>query len=731
MVAEFPGKASRTRVSRSQVALFLGWVLLGFLLGGAWAWRPLLSMAEGMVRVGWAQHYGFPRDPQGFLLSCLNHGECAGVLMRGLPGGQDGLFLALALWIAVGALLFLRPKRIALTLRYGQHFATREEVEPLVERRPPEAIRDSGLEGGKGGLVGYLGVWMGENLEEVRRFREGKAKGKAPFLRLPPRIERIHTITYAGTGGGKTVGIFRPRIALDAAEGNIAIVFDTKYPNPGDSYLDVRDWFRAFGRKVWIIDPFGNEMGEEAVQLPVLEGIKDFPSALDAARLIYPPDIENADAASRVFVANARSLLAGILYALSLRGGKPSFQEVARVANQEPARLKEWFAQNPEAKAAIQSTLGADNYVLSGAQNRLVTDLEIFQLDSANKLFQAGPKAIPVEELLTTPGMIHLVFPERYIRGSAGRAILRFFKRYFDGSILQLVEKLGGPLPYHVNYYYDEMALFGYLPDLDSDLATLRSRNISVHMATQSRAQMEAIYKEAWKATENNNIGTFYLVPGSYTPDEALYWSRMLGRYSLVGISLGESTGRGQRSESLSLSERERELITPDEMMTMGVGEMIVLVRGFHPILVRSYPIEDPQSPVHWIYQQAEAYRKEKVRRELSLVFGEPQVGAARAYAKVPGGIHEVYRAFEELLLDLGERMGELHYIPQGGGSYYFIPEKEAKELGLHAEMLKAMVRYGFLAQTPRGLAIPPNCVYGHKRFIRLLERSRLRLQEV
>lgn len=734
-----PEKAVRKKVSKGQILAFLLWNLGGLLGALALGYRPLLSMAEAMVRLGWADYFGWRVQGGGdFLLQCLNRQDCAQILLRGFPGGENALYGGLLVWTLLGALLLLRPKKVSVSLRYGQHFATKEEVQPLVEKRSPEEIVDSGLPGSpkskEGALMGYLGVWLGETLEEAKAQRERKKKRKESlFLRLPPRVERIHTITYAGTGGGKTVGIFRPRIALDAAEGNIAIIFDTKYPNPGDSYLDVRDWFRAFGRKVRIIDPFGMETGEEAVQLPVLKEVKDFPSALDAARLIYPPDIENADAASRVFVANARSLLAGILYALSTSTTERlSFQEAAKVANMETAALLNWFRKYPEAMAAIQSTLAADKYVLSGAQNRLVTDLEIFVLDSADRLFQDGSRAVTVRDLLTEPGMIHLVFPERYIRGSAGRAILRFFKRFFDQAILRWAEELGRPLDIHVNYYYDELALFGFLPDLDSDLATLRSRNISVHMATQSRAQMEAIYGERWGATENNNVGTFYLVPGSYTPQEAAYWSKMLGRYSFVGVSLGESQGGDRRTESLSLAERERELITPDEMMTMGVGEMIVLVRGFHPILVRSYPVEDPESPVNWIYRHAEGYRDRKVRSRLAEIFQEPERLPAQRYTKEPQNLFEVYEAFEEMLLDLGKRQGRLLYyaVGTGGSGYYVLPRTDLEALGAHPKALEAMVRYHFLAATPKGLAIPPRCVYGHNRLQRLFELAGVVVEE-
>lgn len=697
----------------------------------------LRKTAEVMVRSGWGGYYGYGENSSYFLLACLNNAPCAERLFTFGKVNLDLLYYGLLGWTFLGALLFLRLKPVSISLRYGQHFAERKEIEPLVERRTPEKMVDSAIPSAPSGksppLVGYLGVWLGNSMEEVvKRRKEDEIRKefdpkKDLFLRLPPRIERIHTITYAGTGGGKTVGIFRPRIALDAAEGNIAIIFDTKYPNPNDSYVDVRDWFRAFGRKVSIIDPFGMEREEEAIQLPVLEGIKDYPSALDAARLIYPPDIENGDE-GRVYIANARTLLAGILYALSASDGYSlSFREAARIANMEIGSLQEFFRQHPHAKTAIQSALGADRYILSGSLNRLVGDLEIFQLESADWLFQRGEKAVEVVRLLQEPGMIHLVFPERYIRGSAGRAILRFFKRYFDRAILELVERIGGPLPYHVNYYYDELALFGYLPDLDNDLATLRSRNISVHMATQSRAQVQDIYgSKKWEATENNNIGTFYLVPGSYTYEEAYYWSQLLGRYSTLGIRYGESKTKGGTAENISLGEQERELVTVDELLTMGVGEMITLVRGFHPILIKTYPVESPLSPLHWIYKEGKAYREVKLRERALMVFGETLRENGRTYQLPPEGLRDIYRSFEEILLDLGAKGSKLVEVQTGKAPIYLLPRNLLEEMNVHPETIKGLVHYFFLQHTPRGLAISSRCPYGNYGFSKLLDKAKL-----
>lgn len=318
--------------------------------------------------------------------------------------------------------------------------------------------------------------------------------------------------------------------------------------------------------------------------------------------------------------------------------------------------------------------------------------------------------------------MIHLVFPERQIRGSAGRAILRFFKRYFDKAILELVEELGGPLPYHVNYYYDELALFGYLPDLDSDLATLRSRNISVHMATQSRAQMWAIYGDKWNATENNNIGTFYLSPGSYTVEEATYWSKMLGKYSMVGTGISENRSADRKSQGTSLMEKERELVTPDEMMTMGVGEMIVLVRGFNPILVKTYPVDSPLSPVHWVYERLPPTARPKSYRPPAWFLGSQRKGK-EGMRRNPG-ISAIYTGPRGSLYSLGCGGRQAHPGGLGQGDVLLLLPRGFREHRRPPCHAGALLRYHFLVRTPRGLAVPGKSVYGQKRFAKLLDLS-------
>ncbi|RIH84337.1 type IV secretory system conjugative DNA transfer family protein [Calidithermus roseus] len=611
-----------SRLSPQRLLLGIAWALACLGALGWFTFRQMEANRALLERAGWSA-YLKAHSTGAFYWRCLNQPTCAQALQRGTLGNAEITLTFMALVVGLSPILKRRKLQPRKTLT--QRWANEHDIAPLVERRRPEQIVDAALKGmTPSTLTGYLGVWTDPDNPKKRY-----------FLRPTKRLNDVHSITYAGTGGGKTVGSFRPRIALDAAEGNIAVVLDTKYPNPNDSYLDMRDYFRAFGRQVVIINPF--ERGD-GIQIPVLAEVKGYDQALDIARLIYPPDLEaGEDPGAKVYTANARLLLAGIIHGLALGPRElRNFREVYNVANLGMESLRQWFAGRRAAADEIRSTLETDKKVFSGAINRLVEDLTIFRLDSAVETFSPGEREVDLDQVLLTPGMIHLVLPESYIRGSSGRAILRFFKRYLDGRMLSLAERLGKPLPIHINYYYDEFALFGFLPNLNDDLATLRSRNISLHMALQNRSQAMNIYGEiGWAATVDNNIGTTLILPGSFTQNDAKYWSEVLGEVSIEQYRVGESQVpdefRKKVVRSVSAEEKTTALINIDELQRMELGELIAVVRGFPPIRLRSYPIERPESegnPVAWVHRAMLAWRNAHLQRGI----GERWIREARRF---------------------------------------------------------------------------------------------------
>lgn len=715
------------RLNPTRLALGIFWVILTLAGLGYHTYRQMEGQRFRLEQAGWGR-YLEATDKGQFYWRCLNHSQCSQILGQGTLDNTTitVFFLVLALGLGV----IIRPQRYTPRRTLSQRWAAEVDIRPLVEKRSPKEIINAAIRNPDGHtLSGYLGVWT-DPANPKRRY----------FLRPTKRINDIHSLTYAGTGGGKTVGSFRPRIALDAAEGNIAVVLDTKYPNPNDSYVDMRDYFRAFGRQMLIISPFEAGVG---IQIPVLAGVRGYDQALDTARLIYPPDLETAeDSGAKVYISNARLLLAGIIHGLSL-GPRDmrNFREVYNVANLGMESLRQWFTGRRQAADEIRSTLETDKKIFSGAINRLVEDLTIFRMDSAVETFSPGDREVDLDRVLITPGMIHLVLPESYVRGSSGRAILRFFKRYLDGRMLSLAERLGDRLPVHINYYYDEFALFGFLPNLNDDLATLRSRNISLHMALQNRSQAMNIYGEmGWAATVDNNIGTTIILPGSFTQNDAKFWSETLGEVSIEQYSVGEiqvpDDLMKKVNRSLNVSEKTTALINIDELQRMELGELIAVLRGFPPIRLRSYPIEfsaKEGNPIAWIRESMLVWKNQhlqqaihndwvaaaqKILSEAKEAPAVPEPEPAPVKPAAPAGqladqdaVREQFASWMQRLLN--ERVA-VQAEGRPGRVTRFIVNQALQLAPPEEEVKKLFLQYGYI-RSKRGLyyIVPGKCPWG------------------
>lgn len=714
------------RLSSARLALGILWVLLALGGLGYQAYRQMEVQRVRLEQAGWVRYFQATSQGQ-FYWRCLNHNQCSNILTRDTL--DNNTIIVFVLVLVAGLSVIIRPEKFMPKQTLSQRWANENDIRPLIEKRRPSQIINSAVRNPSSQtLSGYLGVWTDPSNPRKRY-----------FLRPTKRLNDVHSLTYAGTGGGKTAGSFRPRIALDAAEGNVAVVLDTKYPNPNDSYLDMRDYFRAFGRQVVIINPF--ELGN-GIQIPVLADVRGYDQALDIARLIYPPDLEaGEDPGAKVYISNARLLLAGIIHALALGPREMrNFREVYRIANLGMEDVRRWFNARPKAADEIKSTLETDKKIFSGAINRLVEDLTIFRMDSSVETFSPGLQEVDLDRVLMTPGMIHLVLPESYIRGSSGRAILRFFKRYLDGRMLSLAERLGKPLPVHINYYYDEFALFGFLPNLNDDLATLRSRNISLHMALQNRSQAMNIYGEiGWAATVDNNIGTTIILPGSFTQNDAKYWSEILGKVSIEQYSVGESQVPDdfmkKITRNLRVDEKTTALINIDELQRMELGELIAVVRGFPPIRLRSYPIEWSErdgNPIAWIREIVLAWKNQHfmkavredwipaaqrlLREEVKPQSQEEASPVAASEAPRPEALdaEQTRLAFAAWLERLTQERIGVQAEGRPGRVKRYVVSQALQVAPLEPEIKQAFIQQGYLRQK-RGMyyILPDKCPWG------------------
>lgn len=494
------------------------------------------------------------------------------------------------------------PRRVTTETDGTNRFATRKDVERFVETRDQEII-NSHCHKPYAPLL-YDG-YMGRHQNEF-----------GPFLRLSGSVAGLHAEIYGGTGAGKTTTWFRPMILLDAMEGNVSVVFDTKYPNPNDSYVDVRDWFSGFGRPVYVLkpvpvdnDPFRQDSG---IQIPLLRDIPNFTKAMEVAELFMPRGLE-INGTPDVYISNARRLLAGIYYSLSREPEeKRTFRETYLIANSGEVALRGWFDDHSFAADEIRSSLDLKKDIFNGAINLLTEMLYHLSSEEASQVFAPGPNAVDMQKIFSEPCLLHVVVPEIKLKGGAGQAVFRMLKSYLDQQCLELAMKLGGKLPYPVRFHYDEFHLFGRLPNLASDLNNMRSRNVTLMLGFQNIDQGPAIYQDDWEGIIGNNFGVSVYLAGSFDFKNAETLSERLGKRRVNKAQQSYLSGGvlDQTRRGVGYSETSVVLITADELKRLQFGDAMMEVRGSYPIRTKMPVLQDIHNPLHLYYKGVEDWRK-------------------------------------------------------------------------------------------------------------------------
>ena len=159
-----------------------------------------------------------------------------------------------------------------------------------------------------------------------------------------------------------------------------------------------------------------------------------------------------------------------------------------------------------------------------------------------------------------------------------------FESLYYKGSLIK-----DSRLNYHVRFLLDEFANIGKIPEFPQKISTCRKYNISTTIVLQSIAQIKMLYKDDFETIIGNCDTAICL--GTNEQTTADYFSKKLG----VGTIKVKSNGMtiGKQGGSINISRSKRELLLPDEIMTMPFDECIVMMRGIDPFYDKKYPLEE------------------------------------------------------------------------------------------------------------------------------------------
>ncbi len=418
-------------------------------------------------------------------------------------------------------------------------------------------------------------------------------------LRVPLSRRCAHTLVVGGIGAGKTSTYLKPNILADAMSGHCAVVFDLKFPDADQGLLDSISFFKAWGREVKVYIPFH----PKSLRLPLIKDIHSYKDAFDIANIFRPK--ETRQKIVPFYHNNERALLAGLIYGFA-KEGKSEIAEIYWLLN-NAAATRSYIKHRPEVLRLLSSIIDLKDDIFIGLCTGLAGDLQIFTDDNVNRATSQGlpEETLSIEDFLERPGLLFMGLPQHEIENGNASALLQLLKRAIDTSILKVVNTHKGKLPVHLSLYMDEFPSFGELPNIDRNLATLRSRGVAMHIVVQNTEQVADRYGSTkLAAMMNNNFGQMVLFPKSFSLEQAQYWSGHIGFETVTEISEGESVRGGfmtrEHSNSTNYREAKRSLLSPEAMAEFPDG--VVKFVGTQWTRVHLTPMENPQHPFHEMY---------------------------------------------------------------------------------------------------------------------------------
>lgn len=522
---------------------------------------------------GWGRYFG-AKSPLEGTLRCFLDNTCS----QFLRGPYEPNYF-LALYPVAGALLLLAfASRLVTTQARTKapgtaRWAERKDLEPLE----------------RGRQSGYLGfLW--------EQTPDGKTKPPKYRIPVPESLRNGHMAVIAGPGAGKTSAFFQPNLFKDAEDGNNAIVFDFKFPDP-EGLGESLSYYYAKGHDVYVFTPFE----PSSMVLPLLDGGETREGALDIAEMLVPK--RRQEGTDEFYRNLERALLTVLIYAISNdpQVEAPSPKVLLQRILEGPGRIRDYINSHPRrevrewGKNFVDQLAGMARDKQVGMTMGLASRFILFdnpRLNAATTRLPGSDEAvIDLKSLLSgdKPFLLYIGIPQAEIQGGKGQTLLQLIKRLLDRAILEAAHENGGKLKRHTAIYLDEFPNFGYLPNMTEMLATMRSRRVSYLISFQDRAQGYAVYgKEEFDAMFGT-IQTVVVWPSRLDPADAKWFGEALGKTAALERTYTEGGhvapfGVYERRMMEALREVERPLLSVDEMRTFPPDQVVVVTPSVPPI---------------------------------------------------------------------------------------------------------------------------------------------------
>jgi|GEM_PF-2686714 len=399
---------------------------------------------------------------------------------------------------------------------------------------------------------------------------------------LPRALAVMHTMIVGGSGTGKTRAVFLPTAAR--SRGTSLVCTD-----PKGELWKLTSAFHRRPRRYAPRDP------DRSWCFNWIPACLDSAVALKLARAAMQQDDEHAKE-PRFFRVGDRNFCAALFqYAATLE--EPTPATAYQLLSLDVFDLLRLFARSeaPLAKRCAADMLPyeeGDSKVVAGIKLSVSQQLAFLESPAIRRFTSASRIAPDFSELRRWPVAVYLVLNEQDL------AELQPLSSLF--YTLMLHQLTHGPegestvVP--ITMLLDEFGNIGRLPDFVKTIGVTRYRNIALVLGLQSLHQLDELYGPNGAKTIRTNCATKIALHGMDV-DNAEYFSRMLGETTVVTTQHSKSSGGAGRGSQTTTSQvrNQRRLMTADEVMRLGEGEMIFRTSNRRPMrLKKLYYDEGP-----------------------------------------------------------------------------------------------------------------------------------------
>lgn len=397
-------------------------------------------------------------------------------------------------------------------------------------------------------------------------------------IQLKEKYDYEGSVTFGSTGSGKTTSIFIPNLLSNNLKGSI-IVTDPK----GELFkLTSKYQEQVCKRKVIKFSPLEPT---ESERYNLLTSCKDSSEVIElASTLLFNGALSIELATGKKtggaeWIQMAEPLLASaLLYAKSLKYPFNNIEFAFKlIINLNTKQLENIIEDSNNIDAITQfnifKTVGKADRTEGSIKITLASNMKLF---TDSKINTTGiENTFNAEDLRKVPTIIYVCYPE-----NKSSYLAPFIAPFFSQVINKLIDSYNNSsLPIHL--FFDEFGNIGMLNNMSINVATIRSRKISMNICLQSVTQLYQVYgRENGKAILNN-LKTKIVLPALSDLETTSYISDLCGNKEITICN----TNVNKQNTTHSYSKTKIKLFENSELRCLEDNQLLLITSNKQPIL--------------------------------------------------------------------------------------------------------------------------------------------------